>query len=185
MRVPHYNVGIKGDECQCGRRASIVHCPFCGSTRRYARKNRMHRMLDGTDKFVKAEYCCMTCAHEYIEEEREFCEAPPIGEKLAKQKAKALDEAGKTEFTPTEKTAAEAVLKMLRSGTPLEEIKTPPPALTEEERNKMVTELKREHLHHLLAFNAGQRNDHPGPIEKYVEDGIKQFEQDWIKMSRA
>jgi len=84
------NVGVVGDECQCGRRASVLHCPACGSSRVYSRQNREHKMLDGSLQFVRNQFRCMTCGHLFIEEERKFCDAPPITKKLAEQRARAL-----------------------------------------------------------------------------------------------
>jgi len=84
------NIGIKGDECVCGRRASVLHCPACGSSRVYARENRKHTMLDGSVKHVDTQFRCQRCGHLFIEEERQFCDAPPVSKKLAEQKARAL-----------------------------------------------------------------------------------------------
>jgi len=152
----------------------------------YGRSGRVHKHLDGIERLVKTQFRCQGCTHLFIDEERQFCQAPAVGKKLAMQKVAALHEAAKTgdTLTPSERVAAESVLKAMRSGTPLEEVK-PTLTLSEEERNKLETELRRAHLHHLLAFNAKQRTDHPGPVNEYVANGIKQFEQDWVKASRA
>lgn len=85
--------GIRGDECDCGRRASIIHCNACGSTRVYARSNREHEFLNGEVKFVAVQFRCQTCGHLFITEERQFCDAPPISEALAKLKVQRLHEA--------------------------------------------------------------------------------------------
>jgi hypothetical protein len=92
MPVSKEYLGVKGDECQCGRRMSIRHCTKCGSTRTYSRMNRMHEHLDGSRKHVDIQFRCQGCGHLYIEEEREFCEAPPAGAKLALRRAAALAE---------------------------------------------------------------------------------------------
>ena len=87
MGVPKNHIGFKGDECQCGRRASLLHCTKCGSSRLYARRNRLHKLPDGTAKLVEIERVCQTCGHCFIDVEREFCEAPPVGEVLLRIKA--------------------------------------------------------------------------------------------------
>jgi hypothetical protein len=83
-------------------------------------------------------------------------------------------------LTPVERIAAESLLKAMKSGT-----EPSLATLTEEERNKLVTELRTAYRYHLLAFNNHERPDHPGPIDEYVENGIKAMEQDWIKASRS
>jgi hypothetical protein len=52
-------------------------------------------MLDGTYKYVETEFRCQSCGHLFIEEEREFCDAPPISKALALMKVRALKEAEK------------------------------------------------------------------------------------------
>jgi hypothetical protein len=44
--------------------------------------------MNGEVKEVPIQYRCMTCGHEFIEEEREWCNAAPIGEVLALLKAR-------------------------------------------------------------------------------------------------
>lgn len=93
MRVPSHVVGVKGDECQCGRRATIRHCISCGSVRVYARMNRAHLFHSGETRYVATEFRCQSCGYLFVEEEREFCEAPPVNAALAQQKIKALHDA--------------------------------------------------------------------------------------------
>jgi hypothetical protein len=54
-------------------------------------------MLDGTYKYVETEFRCQSCGHLFIEEEREFCDAPPISKALALMKVRALKEAEQQE----------------------------------------------------------------------------------------
>jgi hypothetical protein len=116
MTVPKHLLGVKGDECQCGRRMSIRHCPACGSSRSYARLNRYHRYLNGDVKLVVTEFRCQTCGHLFVEEEREFCDAPPVSAPLAQQKLKALAEAAQTgeHLNPNDKKLADAVEKLVQ-----------------------------------------------------------------------
>lgn len=95
MGVPQHMVGIKGDMCACGRRATVRHCIECGSARVYARQNRLHTFKSGEQKFVEIEFRCQACGHTFTEEEREFCNAPPITIALAKLKVQRLYEASK------------------------------------------------------------------------------------------
>ena len=53
-----------------------------------------HRVrIEPGARLGESEYRCMACGHLFIEEEREFCDAPPVGSVLAAQKVKALHEA--------------------------------------------------------------------------------------------
>lgn len=87
-------IGIRGDECQCGRRATIRHCPVCGSSRIYGYSTpQAYTNQRGEVKVATKLYRCLGCAFKFVDEDREFCEAPPVGVKLAAQKVKALQEA--------------------------------------------------------------------------------------------
>jgi hypothetical protein len=114
-RVRGNVVGIKGDECDCGRRSSVLHCNACGSTRIYARTGRLHTHLDGTTKFVETQLRCQTCGHLFIQEERQFCEAPPVSEALARLKVQRLAQAREQgEFLrPHDAQAADAIVELL------------------------------------------------------------------------
>lgn len=93
MPVPAHVRGVKGDECQCGRRTSVRHCPACGSSRTYGyAQEQWHQKIDGTMEKVQL-FRCISCAHKFTDAEREFCEAPPITTALAAQKLKAIKDA--------------------------------------------------------------------------------------------
>lgn len=93
MPIAKEVIGVMGDECQCGRRATVRHCIKCGSTRIYARMDRLHTFTDGSQRYVAVQLRCQGCGNLFVEEERTFCDAPPVGPKLAAQKARALYEA--------------------------------------------------------------------------------------------
>jgi hypothetical protein len=93
VRVKREVLGIKGDECDCGRRASILHCNACGSTRVYARSGRLHTHLDGVQGYVEIQFRCQTCGHLFIQDERQYCDAPPVSTALAKLKIQRLAQA--------------------------------------------------------------------------------------------
>ena len=115
MPIPSYIIGIKGDECQCGRRASVRHCPVCGSSRLYGYSNPQYiEKDDGTFEAAKL-YRCLGCGEKFQDSQREFCEAPPVSKALAAQKVKALHEASKTGeyLNPTDKKAADAINELL------------------------------------------------------------------------
>jgi hypothetical protein len=89
--------GIKGDECQCGRRFSIRHCPRCGCSRLYTYAGkRVYTDSNGTDRIVDSLTRCLACSHKFIEAEREFCDAPPFTAALARLKAQRIYEASKS-----------------------------------------------------------------------------------------
>lgn len=117
MRVDKRLMGVKGDECQCGRRATVRHCTSCGSPRCYARMNRQHRFANGEVRFVEIQFRCQTCGHLFIEEEREFCEAPPVSPVLAQAKLKAIHDAVQTgeHLNPSDTRLAEALKDLLPS----------------------------------------------------------------------
>lgn len=106
-------VGVDGDECTCGRRATVLHCIACGSTRIYARSNRVHEHLDGSSKYVAVQYRCQTCGHLFITDERMFCEAPPVSAALARLKVQRLAQAkARGEFLrPEDQQVADAIEK--------------------------------------------------------------------------
>jgi hypothetical protein len=118
-RLPRRIEAVKGDECNCGRRATVLHCLKCGSTRIYARMNRLHKMMNGETKIVENEYRCQTCGHLFIDEEREFCDAPPFTAMLARLKAQRLLEASKS----NEFLAPEVIAKAQELQAPDQNIK--------------------------------------------------------------
>lgn len=122
-RVRQEVMGIKGDECDCGRRSSIIHCNQCGSTRVYARSGRLHTHLDGSVGYVDIQFRCQTCGHLFISEERKFCDAPPVSAALAKLKIARLAYAQQQgEFLrPKEAEIAQSLTDLL--GQPLESMK--------------------------------------------------------------
>lgn len=92
---------VKGDECQCGRRATVRHCPGCGSTRLYAYAPRIVRDSSGKNTLTEGLCRCLGCGRVFTEPEREFCDAPPVTTALAALKVKRLHEAlssGKNEY---------------------------------------------------------------------------------------
>jgi len=117
--------------------------------------------MNGEEKYVEVQFRCMTCGHLYIDEEREFCEAPPIGTPLAAQKARVIMEAKqKGEYL---RPSEERLVKTLQ------ELSTP--TQTPEQQK-----LAREHLEHSIrgvwadmrfAHIEGKGPD-PGPCEAFV-----------------
>jgi hypothetical protein len=184
MPIAKEVIGVQGDECQCGRRATVRHCIRCGSTRIYARMDRLHTFKNGSQKYVPIQLRCQGCGLLFVEEEREFCDAPPVGPKLAAQKVRALQEASLADerLTPMERVAAASLMKAIKGGASVEEAK---PTMSSDDRNILDNELRKAHFAHLLAYNNKERFDHPGPLEEYVKKGFEQFEQDWIKASQA
>lgn len=126
-------------------------------------------MLDGSEKYVEIQFRCMTCGHLYIEEEREFCEAPPVGQVLAAQKAKALYEAKKSgEFLrPAEAKLAQAIETVV-DGKPSEETR-----LSDEQLDFL---LRQAWADEVFAFKDGKQKQHPGDILEYVARRKKEFQ---------
>lgn len=171
MRISSNLIGVKGDECQCGRRQTIAHCPVCGSTRRYARANRMHKFANGEERYVKTEFRCMTCGNEYVDEERFLCEAPPIGAKLAMQRVRAIAEAQQQGeiLNPKEAKIAKAIDTIV--GTSPEqtaELK----AAADKKLDFMIRQLWADEV---FAFKSGKQEAHPGPIEPFIERRKREF----------
>src|ERR1700681_1337868 len=126
MVIPERIIGVKGDECDCGRRATVRHCTTCGSARVYARQNKLHIFPSGEKRFVEVQFRCQSCGHLFVEEEREFCQAPPVTPALAKLKAQRLYEASKDNEYLKPSVIVEA--QKLAGQKPNEEVK----ALSEE-----------------------------------------------------
>jgi hypothetical protein len=169
MPTPSQHVGVKGDECQCGRRATIRHCPSCGSSRVYARMNRAHVLLDGTKRFVDVQFRCQSCGHLFIDAEREFCEAPPVGPKLAAQKAKALFEAKQSGEYMSPKEA-----KMLRTIEALTGTKALTPEEREDLENKLDFQIRSAWADANFAFESGKGPD-PGNCDEWVAARKKEW----------
>jgi hypothetical protein len=73
MTLPLNYVACEGDACKCGRRASIRHCPTCGSFRCEGRASLRIRRDNGD---VVERYKCMRCMEIFDDYARQFCEAP-------------------------------------------------------------------------------------------------------------
>lgn len=100
--IPIHLRGVKGDDCQCGRRFTIRHCPKCGSTRTYCYSQE--QTIERAGVLVKVRlFRCVPCGHRYTDEDREFCDAPPINVALANQKIQALAEANRENEPMNEK----------------------------------------------------------------------------------
>jgi hypothetical protein len=146
MGVNRDLVGVKGDECSCGRRSSKRHCTSCGSPRTYARMNRAHMHLNGELRMVPIQHRCQSCGHLFIDEEREFCEAPPVGVKLVAQRIRVLAEAQqKSEYLrPHDQKIVEAVREMLPNPKTNEPLKSY--IELDREYRKIVYQLKLEYV---------------------------------------
>jgi hypothetical protein len=93
MPIPTYLVGIPGDECDCGRRKSVRHCPACGSSRLFGyAQPQWHKDVYGNMEQTQL-YRCIACAHRFTDKERVYCDAPPISTPLARQKMEAVRQA--------------------------------------------------------------------------------------------
>ena len=127
MAIPQHHLGMRGDECQCGRRASLIHCIACGSSRVYARHNRYHEFLKTNENgesykephLVPTEFRCQSCDFLFVPEEREYCEAPAVGEKLQRQRiaALALAQQQGEYLRPKDAKAASAIRDLLKTPT--------------------------------------------------------------------
>jgi len=122
-------------------------------------------MLDGSEKYVEIQYCCQRCGHLFIEEEREWCDAPPVGPVLALQKAKALYEARQTGeyLRPSDERAAKAIEELLKTQSLVEaKAKTP------EDVNKAMKDLEYSLRYQWADLNIDAKLKGP-PLEEDVE----------------
>jgi len=89
-------LGVKGDMCNCGRRATIRHCPCCGSGRIYAYSGIQYyeREIAGETQTLRSEhlYRCLGCGYKFTDEDRKDCVAPPAQRDLAEQRARVMAE---------------------------------------------------------------------------------------------
>lgn len=184
MPVSAQMLGVKGDECPCGRRATIRHCPSCGSSRIYGRTGRMHTFLSGETKLVQTEFRCQACTHLFIDEERIFCEAPAVGQKLAAMRVRALHDASQTGeyLTPVERKAAESILKAVRAGQSLEDAEPNPDIKAEmsaKDLTRLEWDLRRAWADTNIAFKMKRSNVDPGRWQSYVKEKMKELGIDW------
>lgn len=71
MSLPSNYVGVAGDRCSCGRRASIRHCPQCGSFR-----VNIHRDKNGGKESPIEGFLCIRCGAMFDDSDRKSCDAP-------------------------------------------------------------------------------------------------------------
>ena len=145
--------GVKGDECQCGRRASVRHCPSCGSARLYGyARPEYYKDKNGNVTLVEKLFRCQSCSLRFVDEDREFCEAPPFGSILAAQRVKALKDAEKSgEYIRPEHREA---LKAINNLLPKELLVETPREFTDTELRNLDFTLRREWVR--LRMNAKQ-----------------------------
>lgn len=190
MPISKHHIAIRGDECQCGRRKSVLHCPFCGSTqvRTYANP-RFHKHLNGDVKEVASLRHCNACGKNFTDDEREFCNATPIGAADAARKLQILAEAesspNQTQDQRTASTTAKALLDALR------QVQQPSAAETHAlevlEKQTIPTEEQRynEYIHYVTVLR-GEYNqevykyrtegkEHPDTEEEYVAKCLEQY----------
>ena len=94
MSLTTYHQGQEGDECQCGRRASVAHCTRCGSFRLYGYAEGEKVIRQGQLVTV-GRYRCTTCGNRFTDVDREFCTAPVFTKKieLVKMQVKRMKQA--------------------------------------------------------------------------------------------
>lgn len=111
MPIPLHLRGVKGDECQCGRRKTVRHCPSCGSTRIYGYSQEQWLEREGQTPIKVRLFRCIGCGHRFTDDERNFCEAPAVSQALAILKLKAIKEADKTGeyLNPIDQRIAQAI----------------------------------------------------------------------------
>lgn len=126
MPIPLHLRGVKGDECQCGRRKSVRHCPSCGSTRIYGYSQEQWLEREGQSPIKVRLYRCIGCGHRFTDDERQYCEAPPVSQALAILKLKAIKEADKTGeyLNPVDQRIAQALKLVEETKSNNEEQKT-------------------------------------------------------------
>jgi hypothetical protein len=74
MSLPANYVGIEGDRCQCNRRASIIHCPVCGSFK-VQYKASLSTMRGQNERISR--FKCSKCGMVFEENDwKTHCEAP-------------------------------------------------------------------------------------------------------------
>lgn len=128
MPTPKWMHGLPGDECECGRRKSVRHCPYCGSTRMYPYAEDHYTEYPGvTTKSGEILYRkvrlirCLSCPHVFSEDELQLsCGAPPIAEALAKQRIQNIHNAkasGKP-LSPVEQKMANSIQAVLEVTSP-------------------------------------------------------------------
>ncbi len=177
MPVSSQMLGVRGDECNCGRRSTVRHCPACGSFRVYGRTGRMHKHLNGEVKLVETEFRCQACTHLFIDTEREFCEAPAVGQKLATQRVRALAEARAAGeyLKPAERKAADAIAKALREGKPFEEASKTLIEMSSDDYTRLLWDLKRVWSDKAIEFRTGKSMEDPLDMNDFVKTEMEKL----------
>jgi hypothetical protein len=77
MSIPQSYVGVDGDRCSCGRRASLRHCPSCGSFMvKFRPSARISRLTELGSWQLVERYTCTRCGFVFEDALRRSCEAP-------------------------------------------------------------------------------------------------------------
>jgi hypothetical protein len=123
--------------------------------------DRVHTFKDGTQQYVPIQLRCQGCGKLFVEAEREFCDAPPVGPKLAAQKARALQEAKRNgeSFSPREAKLIKAIETIVG---PIE--------MTAEQKEALETQidylLRQAWADAVFAFKSG-KGPNPGGLEEF------------------
>lgn len=182
MAIPKHHYGFVGDMCQCGRRASLIHCPTCGSSSNRARHNRLHKHMDGQIKFVDVELVCNLCGVTFVHEDRKFCNATPIGIQDATRKLHMLAEAASSpNLTPDQQTAASTAKKLLgeigalgsrpdeiRALKKLAQIAEVTPEVQHRDFVNMLYVIKGEYNDSCRMYKEEKGEEYPEPLKDYV-----------------
>lgn len=167
MPIPKHIIGAKGDECQCGRRMSVRHCPSCGSSRTYGyAQNQWRERLDGKMESVRL-FRCIGCGHKFTDEEREWCQAPPVSAALALLRMKAIHEAKERGeyLNPNDEKVAEA----------LQELMVPTSKEDKEKARKMlIYRIQVEYVDKRVELKS-QGKDMEEPMEVYTERRLREL----------
>lgn len=167
--------GFKGDLCECGRRRTVRHCPSCGSTSYYARKCAAHKSrVTGEFVEVKFVYHCRPCYTDFIDDERNFCEAPPVSQALARKRVQALASAVQTgeQLSPTEQSVVDA-LKAAATPEQAQALEPPKPS-DQKEFEANLWKLRNEWADLSFAFKEG-KGDNPGPCDFWLKRRVKEL----------
>lgn len=127
----------------------------------------------------------MGCGHLYVDEEREFCSAPPVGQKLAQERLRAIAEAKLqgNYLRPGDERIANSLAKVAEQtggegiASPLESATPPLPLTPIVERTpiqQLRWDIRREHADKLLQNKLG-KGEHPGEVEAYITARLKEL----------
>lgn len=168
MTLQAHHIGVEGDCCRCGRRASLRHCPSCGSFQVKPRPSATTIVVDpdnpnGPRKVIER-FICTRCRMIFDDGARKYCEALKYETKLDKAVAE-IKRAQDERSAGHPLTGREEVIINASNET------LPKPKVVFESRQKWTRDQERKLVSDWAAHNVTHPND---------KKTLSEFEREWV-----